>query len=359
MKYLLVLAGLFLQHTGGRPLGPVFKGRLVPADDKHIQYMGRIDFTDPKRPRFWSPGVIVRARFKGASCGLLLRDEVIWGKDHNYVEIVVDDREPYRVQMETNRDTIRVQAAGGPEDDHLVTLCKDTESGIGYLEFDGLLCEGLLPASPLPSRKIEFIGNSITCGSGIDVSETPCGKGKWYDQHNAWFSYGPLTARALDAQWHISAVSGIGLMYSCCNMGEIIMPRVFDKVNQRSDSIAWDFSRYTPDVVTVCLGQNDGIQDSTEFCNNYVLFLETLRSHYPYAKIVCLGSPMGDAGLNAALRGRLTAVAARMNRTGDMQVYTYFYSRRYFHGCGMHPDMEEHRQIAAELTAYLKKLTGW
>jgi hypothetical protein len=359
MKYFLILVALIVGHSHGSPLRPSYTSRLFPADDNHIQYMGRIDFSNPKSPRFWSPGVTVRAKFRGSSCELLVRDEVIWGKDHNYVEIVIDDREPYRIQLTTYEDTIRVQAAGGSEKDHVVTLCKDTESGIGYLEFRGLICEDLGNLPSLPTRKLEFIGNSITCGSGIDISETPCGKGKWYDQHNAWLSYGPLTARALDAQWHITAVSGIGLMHSCCNMGEIIMPRVFDKVNQRSDSVVWDFSRYMPDVVTVCLGQNDGIQDSTIFCGNYVRFLRMIRGHYPSTKIVCLNSPMGDVRLNAALQNYLTAIVTHMNESGDKRIYSFFYSKRYFHGCGTHPDMEEHRQIAAELTAYLKKLTGW
>jgi lysophospholipase L1-like esterase len=49
------------------------------------------------------------------------------------------------------------------------------------------------------------------------------------------------------------------------------MPQVFDKVNMRIDSIPWDFKQYTPDVVTITLGQNDGIQDSVAFCSDYVV----------------------------------------------------------------------------------------
>jgi lysophospholipase L1-like esterase len=377
MKYILVALLIFLAHTrpeqhphrfNASPAGTVF----VPANDPHIQYMGRIDFSDPKKPRFWSPGVTIRVRFKGPSCRLLINDEVLWGNSHNYIEIAVDDRIPYRIQTKNKEDTIIVEAGTGAtpsvtgggtsarsDEEHELTLCKDTESGIGWLEFAGLFCEGVLAPPPLPSRKIEFIGNSITCGSGIDVSETPCGKGKWYDQHNAWLSYGPLTARALNAQWHITAVSGIGLMHSCCNMGDIIMPRVFDKINQRNDSLVWDFHRYLPDLVTVCLGQNDGIQDSAVFCGNYIRFIETIRVHYPFAEIVCLTSPMADARLTAVLQNYLSVITAFINRTGDRKVHAYFYSKRYFHGCGTHPDMDEHRLIAGELTAYLKKLMSW
>lgn len=348
---------------------------FIAADDPYIQYMGRIDFSDPKKPRFWSPGVTVRLKFKGDSCKVLLDDEMMYGKDHNYVEIVVDDGKGYRIQLKGREDTVVISAAGGtpvgvvppgtaagaamPAAEHVLTICKDTESGIGWLEFAGLIGEGLLPPPPLPLRKMEFIGNSITCGSGMDMTGNPCGQGKWYDQHNAWMSYGALTARALNAQWHLTAVSGIGLMRSCCNMGKIVMPRVFDKIDQRVDSISWDFNRYQPDVVTVCLGQNDGIQDSAVFCGNYVHFLETIRGDYPSARIVLLTSPMGDERLTTVLKSYLGSIAAQRRTAGDKKVYTYYYSKRYFHGCGTHPDMDEHKQIAEELTAYVRKITGW
>jgi hypothetical protein len=76
--------------------------------------------------------------------------------------------------------------------------------------------------------------------AGSDLSAVPCGKGVWQDQHNAYLSYGPVTARALSAQYHLSAVSGIGLMHSCCNMN-IIMPQVYDKISMRNDTINWNF----------------------------------------------------------------------------------------------------------------------
>jgi Carbohydrate esterase 2 N-terminal len=183
-----------------------------------------------------------------------------------------------RIQTKNKTDTI-IATHDSTDGEHTITICKDTESGNGYLEFIGFTCENIIPLEKRPSRKIEFIGNSITCGSGSDLSEIPCGKGLWYDQHNAYLSYGPITARILNAQWQLSAVSGIGLIHSCCKM-DIAMPQVFDKINMRSDSIQWDFSRYQPDVVTICLGQNDGILDSALFCNKKLLSIGSYYLHH-------------------------------------------------------------------------------
>jgi hypothetical protein len=171
-------------------------------------------------------------------------------------------------------------------------------------------------------------------------------------------AYGPLTARALNAQWHLSAVSGIGLMHSCCNMN-IIMPPVFNKIDLRGDSVQWNFKQYQPDVLTVCLGQNDGILDSVVFCKAYIDFIHQLRIYYPKTQIVLLTSPMADEKLKAVLKKQIIAIVNDINRKNHTKLSYYFFSRSFNGGCDYHPSMSEHQLIAKELTAYLKKLMRW
>ena len=274
------------------------------ADADDIQYTGRIDFRNNAMPRFWSPGVYITIKFSGQEIICAIKDQELWGKNHNYLEIILDNE---KKRIQTKYKTNYVIVNNLKDTIHTLTICKNTESNIGYLEFGGVFCKTLLKPAAKPVHKIEFIGNSITCGASSDMSEIPCGKGVWQDQHNAYMAYGSVTARALNAQWHLSAVSGIGLIHSCCNMN-IIMPPVFDKIDMRGDSIPWDFKRYQPDVVTVCLGQNDGIQDSTVFCKAYIDFVNKLRAHYPKAKIVLLTSPMADEKLKAVLKNQIIPI---------------------------------------------------
>ncbi len=329
--------------------------KFIAANNSLIQYTGRIDFSNPTLPRYWSPGVYVTMKFKGTAITCIINDQELWGKNHNYLEVVVDN-EKQRIQTSFKKNYISI--IGLTNTVHTLTICKNTESNIGFIEFGGVYCRELLKPQPKPIHKIEFIGNSITCGASSDLSGIPCGKGVWHDQHNAYMAYGPVTARTLNAQWHLSSVSGIGLIHSCCNLG-IIMPPVFDKIEMRGDSIPWDFKKYQPDVVTICLGQNDGIQDSTKFCSAYVDFIHQLRKHYPKAQLVLLTSPMADEKLKAVLKNQINGVIDFLNKEGEKNISKFFFSRSYNGGCDYHPSVEEHQLIAAELTVYLKKLMRW
>lgn len=318
--------------------------------------MGRGDFSNPNHPKFWVPGAQIIFRFKGDSCIIHLIDQHLYGKFFNIIQVIVDG-EYQRLPLTKSHNQISIVAKHN-DSVHTVILCKATESNIGYLQFDGVTCQQLLPNPKLPRRKIEFIGNSITCGTGSDCSVVPCGEGPWYAQHNAYLSYGPLTARALHAQYHLTAYSGIGLMHSCCNIS-FTMPQIFDKIDLMNDSISWDFSKYQPNVVTICLGQNDGIQNENQFCSAYVHFLKQLRHDYPHAQLVLLSSPMADSTLSDFLKKSIRIVTNKMHEAGDHNVSFYFFKKRYDNGCNDHPNLAQHQLMADELSAYLKALMHW
>lgn len=326
------------------------------ADHPLLRYGGRIDFRDAKAPRLFQPGTYVEAQFEGTTCQIIIEDQQLWGKNQNYLELVVDG-ESRRVKTRGAVDTITLQQ-GLNEGMHHLMVVKNTEANIGWIKVKGLICNKLLELSPAATRKMEFIGNSITCAAGADASEVPCGTGQWQDQHNAYKSYGVLTAQNLNAQWYLNSVSGIGLIRSCCDM-EILMPQVYDKIDMRGDSLAWDFKQYQSDVVNVCLGQNDGIQDSVAFCSAYVQFLDRLRGYYPSAQLICLTSPMADEKLASVQRRYLTGVVNAMNQKGEHKVDKYFFSKQYASGCDYHPNLEEHALIAEELTTFIRKKMNW
>ena len=327
------------------------------GNHQFIQYTGRVDFSDAEKPKFWASGAYLLIKFSGTFCNLQINDQMLYGTVLNYLEIKVDNQPAYRIQLKGKENTISL-AKNLSIGSHTIVICKNTEPDNGFVQILGFECEKLLKPAPMQKRKMEFIGDSMTCGAGSEESEIKCENGQWYDQHNTYLAYGPVTARSLNARWQLSSVSGIGLIHSCCNK-KTLMPQVFDKINMAKDTIAWDFKRYQADLVTVCLGQNDGIQDSTLFVNAYVNFANNLRKYYPKAKLIFLSSPMADTTLKTVLVNYITAVKNHLNKNGEKNIATFVFSKQYHQGCGGHPSVAEHQEIALELSKHIKKLMNW
>ena len=121
-------------------------------------------------------------------------------------------------------------------------------------------------ATPLPERRIEVYGDSVTCG---ERCEAACYVGQADPEvdlspySNAWYSYAAITARNLGAQAHLvsqggtTLLDGIGWFHAPDYIG---MESIWDKSvynTQLGGTSPWDFAQYTPHVVVVALGQND------------------------------------------------------------------------------------------------------
>jgi lysophospholipase L1-like esterase len=330
--------------------------KIIEADHHYIQYYGRFDQTNPKAPKFWLPGSYLVTRFSGSDCEIFINDQVFEGSSHNYIEVKVDNIDPVRIQLRARANRIQI-AKDLPGGDHTVVISKNTEASVGYLEMIGFKCNSLLPPPPVPTRKIEFIGDGITAGTGSDSRYAPCDSTEWYDQSDAYNAYGPVTARNVNAQWQIVAATGIGLMKSA---GEppASMPAAFDKINIHKNALPWDFKRYQADVVTICLGANDNLADSASFIKNYVAFVKQVRLKYPSAQIVCLAISRGDAK-SATLARMVPAVVGGAKNGGDGRVQQLIVNGIFNNGCDKNPSLDDQLEIAAQVTAFLKKLMAW
>ncbi|HEX9934258.1 MAG TPA: SGNH/GDSL hydrolase family protein [bacterium] len=337
-------------------------------DSPSFQYRGRIDFTDRRKPRMIGAGAFVRFRFKGNACSVLLVDQNANG-NRSYVSFELDGRYIGRIQLVPGR-TRYVMAEGLDNAPHTVLLCKATEAMIGWIDFLGVECGELLSIQTSPERVIECIGNSITCGTGLDASNIPCDSGAWYDQHNAYLGYGPLLARALNADWVLSSVSGMGMIRNWNSPGPV-MSDVYDKLYLNAGpGPLWDGGKTVPDLVTICLGTNDFSDgdgtvkrapvDSAEFVERTIRFIRHIRNLYPDAQLVCLNSPTVSGEKGAKLTSYLsTAVRSAKDKWKDKKINLFVFSRSYSAGCAGHPNRKQHEQMAGELEPFVKKVINW
>ena len=350
------------------------KGTVVSPTDTHILYAGRISFANPERPAWNYPGIQIVAAFEGTSLRMLAKPR------SGYFMAQIDQAEPFKVAFRGERDSLVTLATALPDGRHLVRLMYVIEGYEFFPEFWGFVLDPgrrLVEAPAFPSRKIEFIGNSITCGYG---NEGLCKEDHFdYATENHYYSYASIAARSLEAQHWVVARSGIGAYR---NYGEpksgspgSCMPVQYEYTGYARNpdlrkqptflSERWDFSRYQPDVVCINLGTNDLSTDNYDLQllkQGYQKLLQQVRRHNPQAKILFLtGSMLGGKELQLA-RQLLDEVAAEARKAGDQEVYRFDLSPiddEAFYGNDYHPNVYEDEKMAAELTAYLRKLMGW
>ena len=140
-----------------------------PANSIMIQYSGRIDFTNPLKPKFSAPGVYIQAKFKGTSCTVRLNDQFVWGTNRNFYEVIIDGTQEFKLEPVKNQSDYPI-IWNLPYGIHTVMVVKRTESALGYCEFLGFKFSGTIQSpDPKPTHKLQFIGNSISCGSGNEA----------------------------------------------------------------------------------------------------------------------------------------------------------------------------------------------
>lgn len=350
------------------------KGTIISPADPNIQYAGRISFTNPERPAWNFPGIQIMAVFEGTSLKMMAKPQ------SGYFMAQIDQAEPFKVAFRGECDSVVTLATALPEGRHLVRLMYVIEGYELYPEFWGFVLDKgrqLVEAPPFPSRKIEFIGNSITCGYGNEGLK----KEEHFDYatENHYYSYASITARNLEAQHWVVARSGIGAYR---NYGEpksgspgSCMPVQYEftgyawKPDLRKEasflSEKWDFSRYQPDVVCINLGTNDlstNNYDLSLLKQGYQKLLKMVRQHNPKAKIVFLtGSMLYNQELKEAIQ-ILDEIADEAWKAGDKEVYRFdmpHIDGEEFFGNDYHPNIYQDEKMAGELTAYLRKLMNW
>lgn len=335
---------------------------FIPASHPHIAYIGRVSFSQPEAPCFTYPGVQIRALFEGTSLGVRMKP------NSGYFMVEIDRLPPFKVAFGPT-DSVCVVASGLPEGVHEVRLTLAYEGYLRRPQFRGfLLDEGkTLPAPPgLPERRIEFIGNSITCGFGVETADP---KAPFQDEtENHFYTYAALTARAFDALSLVVARSGIGIYR---NYGEPrsgspdCLPALYAHTLFNDSTETWDFARYTPHVVCVNLGTNDvstGAYDTVLLEEAYRRFLHRLRGYYPQAKIVLLSGCMLSGRRLQDVREVLNRVAAEATAAGDTAVYRFDLTPSdgsLGYGAAWHPSKAQQAKSASELIGFLRSLTGW
>lgn len=247
--------------------------------------------------------------------------------------------------------------------------CAMSVAGISAITTDG---NAVIKATAEKEHYIEFIGDSITCGYGVDDEDR--------DHHfetateDVTRAYAYKTAHTLNADYSMVSFSGYGIISGYSDDGAIeagqTVGQYYDKIGfcygtfagTRPSDLTYDFARQ-PDVVVINLGTNDASyckddEKKAAFEAGYVEFLKLVREKNPDAQIICAYGTMGsDLFLNI-----MNAVKTYSDETGDGKVaYMKFFQQSSADGyaADWHPTEATHIKSAKQLSEKITELMGW
>ena len=372
----------------------------ITAVDTNIQLIGRFNEVNKEKLQFDMPGCEIRARMllsatanvsinlaqlHGAVPPNPSRNTKNSGFQANAFVVWVDGKRQgaggYNATFATAKDQTE-QAYPYPLSDeplkpgtHDFRILKVTEADWNggdpvpnYVTFEGFQVTPVhnsvdftvttSPLPPLPTRKIEFLGDSITAGFCNECKHIAL-PGDHREAYGATWDY--QIGQLLNAQVHTAAWSGLGMVRNCCG-GNTTMPAIFSRslatVNQDN---TWDFETWKPDALVINLGTNDGgaaTDPKYKYVETYTDLVLTAASHYgPELHVFLACGPMRETYCEPVQQ-----VLANLGKQG---VHAHFLDQRGFlngtfgPACCGHPSIEVDTAMAKHGAAFIAKTLGW
>jgi len=341
------------------------------ADEKNVRLLGRTISHNGIRYLSWSCS---GAEFVFTGTKLTAELWTDWVLDEPWKEIfqpwaavfVNGETEPrlrFPVEAGTNGYTIFESDTAETVTIRFVKLSEASFSKMGIVS---LSADGNIRPTEPKSRRMEFIGDSITCGFGIESS---CAEDNFRTaEENSDITYAALTAKAFGADFDLISWSTIGLWSSDTKDGTRndgwIMPMIYDAADVGIEGVAgrapWDFGRSRTDVVVINLGTNDasctkGIPErQEEFSKAYAEFLGAVREKNPYAYIVCVLGMMGNE--------LFPMIEKAVLQIKDEKIFALELDGQLeSDGTGSlgHSNAVSHKKAAEKLIMKISEITGW
>lgn len=272
-----------------------------------------------------------------------------------YISVSVDGVLLDKLKLDDGLKTYTL-AGNLKKGEHKIEVRKLTEAYFNSIVIGKLSFTGQLKPLSAAKRKIEIIGDSITCGLDIDIPGAPQGDiGEFEDGTR---TYGALAAKSFGADYNVFSVSGWGCIGGAGGAAASI-PRIYDQCTYTQYyEEKWDFSSWQADVVVINLGTNDGgyiwqnhLTDR-DFETAVKDFLLTVRKKYPHAKIIWAYGMMGSG-----VKNLIQNVIEELNKTDPD--YAFVKLPQHTRSSDSHPGPDDHQRAADMLSSCISKVTGW
>ncbi|MBU3112149.1 SGNH/GDSL hydrolase family protein [Clostridium lacusfryxellense] len=327
-----------------------------------VRYIGRFDFSEAAGPKFaWSASTIY-AKFYGSSVRVKLRS---FGD--NYFLIIIDGKVIIdSLKLGEGEEKVFLLSSNLVEGEHEVSIVVRTEFYLGTAQFLGLdFAKGNILSSPVPlKRRIEIIGDSISCGFGNEATHKDIEYSPKYD--NSYLSYGSIAARYLNAEHIIVGRSGFGLIRSYDGDKSNILPPIYSRILPDNYSL-WDAKNFIPQVVVINLGTNDFsdgfIPNREEFTLAYINLVNKIHKNYPEAKVICSVGPVIEGNALEVSKDYIkNDVVEYISKDNNDWIYFLEFDHQVEsdgYGVSGHPSLKTHELMGKSLANFVRIILMW
>ena len=150
--------------------------------------------------------------------------------------------------------------------------------------------ENIICSTEKKKYLIEFIGDSITCGYGIEAKSA----NELFDTSTENFekTYAYLATKELNYDYSVVCYSGCGIITPGNKMSQR-----YTEINSFIGDLEWNFSEEKNDIIVINLGTNDiyfALSFEGDFYSQkYADFLRMVRKYNPESIIICIFGMMG------------------------------------------------------------------
>ena len=246
-------------------------------------------------------------------------------------------------------------ASGLSAGKHTIRVYKATDARNDILRISAIKFTGKLLQTPVASRRIEFLGDSITAAACIFDNAKPAQLADYntYGLTASWHGYAKKTADALGASHYSCAIGGWKLCYS--TRPDIAIHSIYPYVSMHAKLSLGEYAfDYNPDVVVINLGTNDWAENQATYQNDALGLLKLVRAKNPKATIVWAYGMMDQD------HPSINWIRTTVNQFAATDGNTYFIAMaENTNGLWAHPDKAAHIQAGNTLAAFIKNIKGW
>jgi lysophospholipase L1-like esterase len=350
-----------LVFWGATGYGAVGDTWTIPGNSPLVSYEGRTLVANDNEVRLAYPGIVTRLNFKGTSLSMNARAN----SAELYLDISIDGKTPAFLKVPEGESEVQL-VQGLLPGEHQLAIYKRVESFVGILDILSFKVTGeFLRPDVLPSRKLLFMGDSFTTGQATTVEDGGKMDPSKAMRQNARLCYSRLLADKFQAQCHIIGCGGKGIVRDWQGLTSArLAPEYYEYTLPDDVTTKWDPQKYVPDLIGICLGNNDfgiGVPDQVSYINAYTEFVRKLRRDAPEAFILLITSPSltddpGKVPMRTVQKAYLEEVVQRL---GDPRVQVVQIAHYEGVPGDFHPSGTSHRAVANELEPVIRKLLNW